>query len=383
MSSPSLSLAEPLWKTDRQLWTEKLTDRVEGYTHTIEALGGYWNASFTERGKLSDVEDWLEKIGYHFQFKGDAGVVRWEGFVDKVTITAGTRNLSRGPLLDVGNRVYLVYSTVDTSVSPPIVGVRAKTDVANDTDSQARWGIQYKVLSTGGVSEDNAPVIRDRFLEERAEPKVTKTGGATGDTTATVELRGYVHLLNYPYNQTTTGGTIDLSATDGTGKMQLVLADDPNGIFSTDYSKMDNNTLQVPAWENKDRLALDLLQALTSRGDATFDRYLFGIYNNRRAEYKEAPTDTAYHERLEDPKGRITTPSGVEVKPWDILPGRWLKYVDFQRGRVQPSNQRLDSRFEFIESVTFIAPYEVTHRGGETDTITQMLATYGLSGVGA
>ena len=75
--------------------------------------------------------------------------------------------------MNIGNKVALVYSTVDTSVTPPAVGVRKKTAYANDTASQGRYGIIEKVLSSGGSTDANATNIRDTYIAENAEAETT------------------------------------------------------------------------------------------------------------------------------------------------------------------------------------------------------------------
>jgi hypothetical protein len=388
-SPPSISLvvSEPLWKHGRRSFVERLdVDTGLGqYEHTIQDFGGYWSAAMSLRGGLARIEDWLARLGWHVVTYGDGQEVCWEGFVNRVTVDAGPRTVTLGPLLDVCNRAYLVYSTVDTSTSPPTVGVRARTAVYDDTDSQGRWGIRYKVLSAGGMTATSAAYVVKRYLDERAEPKISGSLAAAGTGLGvSVELAGYVRLMDYPYNQTTTTGEMDLSDDDGTGKLQDII--DANtaldGIIEADYHYTDDNTLQVPAWENDDREALDLIKELVAMGDAAFGRYLFGIYAGRVPVYEAAPTDLAYHRRLSDPSGQITTPTGQPVFPWRVLPGRWLFYPDWFIGRTEPGSRREDNRYEFIESVVYTMPWGIKTRGGDTDTLPQILAQLGLSGIG-
>ena len=82
----------------------------------------------------------------------------------------GTLTAVRGPLLDVDNKVAVAYSTVDTSVSPPVVGMRDTTAFESDTDSQDQYAIQEYILSVGGSSETNAEQLRDVHLNDNKDP---------------------------------------------------------------------------------------------------------------------------------------------------------------------------------------------------------------------
>jgi len=381
----SIQIGEPLWVSTRRAWVETigLQAGLSTYQHIIQAMGGYWTSNVGMAAGLVRGEDWLERLGWHIEVLDDAGVTCWEGFVNRITANVGPRQVTIGPLLSVANRCYLVYSTIDTSTEPPTVGMRVRAATVNSTGSQGRWGIRHKVLSTGGCTDADAATIVNRYVGERAEPKASGVW-QPGATTMAVRLEclGYYALLDYPYNQTAATGEIDLSDDDGTGKLQLIMAAEPNGIFSTDYRRCADNTLQVPAWENDDKGAWALIKALVARGDAAYSRYTFGIYANRQAVYAAAPTDVAYLRRLTDPAGRITTPEGQDIPPWNVLPGRWLFYPDWFVGRTEPATRRQDGRFEFIESVTYTAPMTAVTTGGDMDTLPQLLAQMGLSGVG-
>ena len=78
----TLSAMEPLWigSLDRGRLTEELTS----YSHTINALGGYWSMSFKIAGDERIMEDWIaDGLGRHVVLHDDALVVAWEGFAKK------------------------------------------------------------------------------------------------------------------------------------------------------------------------------------------------------------------------------------------------------------------------------------------------------------
>lgn len=359
-----------------------LNSIVDTYTHTIDANGGYKTASMGLKLQQTDIEEWLENgLGRDITASNEGGVVCWNGFVNDMEATIGGLTVKRGPLMGIANRVLVVYSTIDTSVTPPTLGIRARTAVANDTASQAKYGIIEKVLSCGGSTDANATYIRDAYLAENKRSETTPTQisvGGSSDLSLKLNCVGYEEWLKaYPYNTTTTG-TTTLSV-----RLQAVLTADPNAIISTDYGLITANTLSIPAYENDDRLALDYIMQLLTLGDTSFRRYTFGIYEGRKARYTLMPTTPTYIWRIAD-GGQVFTLTGDIVRPWDVLPARWAHIPDFMIGRISDNTQiREDPRYMFIESLTYTAPYGLTMSGAKVSKLPQILGQMGLSGIGA
>lgn len=357
---------------------ENFTEQVSSWQHTIAAWGGYDTASFTIKDRQDRVETWLDDgLGRCVVCYSPALDTIWQGFVNQVSASLGRLSVTRGPLIDSANRISVVYSTIDTSVSPPIMGVRVKTAAVNNTDAQAKYGVIEKVLSTGGATQANAEQIRSTYLLENAWSPTTSGLGETGsEPSVTLDCLGYVHWFKtYVYNYTANSGTQNLST-----KLQAVIDAQLNTIISG-YD-IASNTLAMDRYENDDKTAWDLLKALTAMGDANSARYLFGVYAGRRAKYEVAPTsEIAYQMRLGDPSQRVETLAGTEIKPWNVLPGRWLFLPDFLVGKTQPVTLRTDPRYIFIESVTFTTPNGLSMQGGKVDTLPQKMARMGLGGV--
>jgi len=282
--------------------------------------------------------------------------------------------------MDVANRVDLVYSTLDYTTDPPTVGGRDNVGYTNDTDSQADWGILPKVLTTGGADDADAAAILDTYLAEHAQPATSKAwrNDAATDLSVTVECLGYVHWLNFPYNSTTSGEE------NASVKIANVLGGTPNSSWLTyGTTNVSSNTYQVAAYDDEDKIGWSIIKETVARGDASTNRWTFGVYANRAAYYEAAPTTVEYQQRLGDPKIRVETTAGLEVYPWNVLPAKWLLFPDFLVGKTTPADLRDDPRALFIESVTYRAPWSLDLIGGAVDTLPQLLAQLGLSGVGA
>jgi len=358
-----------------------LSDTINAYSHTIQALGGYWEASFSLGDRLGKLEDWLDGLGWHIEVYNPALVKIWEGFVNEVTLGVGGFSVTRGPLMNIANRVTVWYSLLDTTITPPATGISRPTPIAEDTASQAKYGIVEKTLSVGSVETTDANQIRDTFLAENALPETGKSvnlGGSGSEASITVNCLGYVRWLDFYVYDDTASGTRTI-----TQKIQDVMGADPNTLFSTDYANIATNNLLVSRYDTEERTAWAIIKALVARGDVNDNRYIFGIYNNQVAYYDAIPTDIEYYQRLADPSQRVETLFGQWVKPWDVQVGKWLLFPDFLIGKVQPTNIRLDQRAMFIESLTYTAPWALSLTGGKVSSLSQRLARLGLGGTGA
>lgn len=376
----SVVASDPLVRSDRT-YSKRLTAQINNYSHESRAIGGFYSAQIEINDSQQAIEDWIEDgLGRHIEtFDPDLCIV-WEGFVNKISARLGPLQFDIGPLLDIGNRVSVVYSSSDDSTDPPTVGVRTTTAPANDLVSQAAYGIIEKVLSVGGASATVAEQARDTWLNENRYPETSrKTSLGDGGLSLSLSCLGYWHFLNYIYTSTTTGSQ-NLS-----DKIEAVLAADPNGIFSTDYSRISSNTIQVDQYDNKDRRALAIIKGLNSLGDASDNRYNIGIYGGRQMVYEVAPQFFQYQQRLTGNQG-VTDQLNNVVKPWDVDPAEWIMFSDFLAGRLPPSSAdslQSDPRTGFIETIKYTAPWGLDINGQKIGELDQVLAKAGIKGVGA
>jgi hypothetical protein len=362
--------------------TDDLARRIGSYEHTIASNGGYWSASFSLSGPLVEMEEWLTRLGYHIQTYNKAGIKIFEGFVNRVDLSAGTLTAARGPLMDVANRISVTYTPIlDATTTPPTMGTQTTTTIAENATSQARYAILESVIDGGRLLDDGttdaAAQLRDTYLAEMANPESTEELGlgTSSEPSVTVEILGYAHWLQRFVVQDLTATTIAINT-----KIQNALGADPNGLFSTDYTRIDSNPFLIPRYEDDNRMAWDVIQEAVEIGDASDNRYTFGIYNDRRAVYTAMPTSVAYQHRIASPNMDVLTLAGTLVDPWNVLPARWLFLPDFMVGLTPATTMREDPRYMFIESVQFTAPDQIQISGSRVSTIPQMLAKQGMWG---
>src|SRR3990167_8008088 len=246
-------------------YTKVFNDTITAYSHTINAKGGFYSASITTF--LSDAEavDWIENgVGRHVVVYGHDGTVVFEGFINQINISYGTLSASRGPLFDVANRVSIMYvPIIDDTVDPPINGDRTETTIAEDAASQDKYGIIEKILSAGSLLDDGttneALEIRDLYLSEMKDIYTDETINVSGGNvpSVTIECLGYNEFFKvYDYNDLN-----PLSVTFST-KLQSVINADPNNVISTQFGEMDNNPLLTTAYEDENRFAESVIQAI-------------------------------------------------------------------------------------------------------------------------
>lgn len=363
-----------------------MTQKYTSYGHEILALGGYWTASLTLTVPLREAEKWYEEgLGVQIKVYNHVGYMIWEGFVNQVTLNAGAASEVRGPLMNLANRASSVYSPLDVSVYPPVTGATTTTVIAENSESQALFGIIEKIISAGTATDANAEKVRDVYLEENAYPEtsgeLSLAPGNAQSAVVTLDCLGNVHwLLAFVYNNYDTG--VDYLSE----KIKAILTADPNGVIATDFRNIAENLFLTPNMETESRFAWDILTELVALGnDADDTRRLFGVYADRMASYQPMPTTIEYLHRLGDPAQRVTTPDNVTVYPWDVLPGKWLFVPDFLVGRARvvataPSDLRKDPRNKFVESVRYTAPWGLDISGGKTDRLSQLLAKLTYNG---
>lgn len=355
---------------------------VNSYNHVISASGGYLSASFTTVGNETFAEDWLAYgLGRHIIVYGPSAEIIWEGFVNQLDINMGGVTFTKGPLVEIANRVSGVYTPViDPTTDPPITGTALETTLTEDSESILKYGIWEKLLNIGTVLLADAYYIRDLYLEENAfpdgNPSISISGGSK-NYSITVNCRGYIDWLEYIYNFTDSHLSIYLSEI-----IKNILGSDPNDIISTDYSSISENLVIKDPWTEDNKTAKTLIDELLALGGGSDDRWTFGIYKNRKAIYAPIPTEVEYIYYKTGTTQQIETTQGTIVEPWNVLPCKWVTIPTFLSNlNISASNIKNDPRIFFAEEVNFTAPDQVTINGAKVRRLAQYMAKLGLGSV--
>lgn len=355
---------------------------IENLTAESLAVGGFWSASTSKPMTLNNAEEWYDHgLGRVFNFLDHEGFLVWRGFANSITLNSGAISEVRGPLLDVINRVQATYTPRDFSVYPPVDRSQTTTIINQDDFSIAKYGVLQGVVQGGTCPDDVAEKIRDRALAEMRIPKTTNqfslTPGSAETPTVSIELYGNIRwMTKYIYDNPTD------SLSYLSDKIKAVLAYDPNGIISTDYSRIIDNLYLVNDLEVKLRYAWDVISELLSIGSDSDDtRRILGMYENDQIIYSGIPTSIDYQYSFGKEQEVSLYNTDSLVYPWRVRPGKWIAINDFLIGRnIVSSNLFGDPRNKFIERVQFSTPYGIDVSGGDISKLTQMVSKVTYSG---
>ena len=361
------------------------------YSHTVNAFGGYDTASFTLNTTQTEAEDWFENgLMRDVKVFGSALDTVWEGFIDEIRITVGPLTATIGPLLDVANKVAVLYTPLLHGAAGDVTGSQTLSAWQEDTTINDFFGTMPKIINAGTItdgsfgSDDNVGYLRDTYLRDNKWPKTTESlsSSANRPVTVSVKCKGYFHLLNWYYYRDATG---TIGASD---KIIHVLRNTPNiSWLSFGEAHIDSNTMLIAKQEISYRTAKTVIKSIVVLGDAWNNRWLFSVLANREVHYNQIPNDVEYMARVSSRGLVIRSSRQALIEPWRLLPGYWLSMDDFLVGRTFPAltlpfpSLHEDPRLMFVEKVTYRAPFGLQLQGGNTDEINQLLAQMGAGGM--
>jgi len=356
-----------------------LVPLVTDFSCQTRALGGYWSAGITLEAEQHVLDDWLARgVGRHIVVSNPGLATIWEGFVSDVGLGHGALDVTIGPLTQIANYVRCKYRVLDTTVTPAVSGDTAFTAWGSGPDSITRYGQIEQVIQGGEAAAADALQMRDTFIADEASPNLTQRIGTGGRQSVTLSCLGYVHWLNaYNYTEVLSGTqNIDV-------KINAILDADPNGIFASTNADITVNALPVPRYDDDGMTAWDVIIGLVARGDVNENRYVLGVYDNRKVVYKQVPSpDTPlYTWASRDPKQRYYQNDTILVAHHDIKAAEWIYTTDFLVGQVWPGGTYRDPRLIFIENTRYRLGQPVDIQGGSIDRIDQAMAQMGLGGM--
>lgn len=358
-------------------FSDDLTANHEGWSHTIMAVGGYDQASFTLKGTRDYLNDWYDDgLFRRVVLYNPEGLVCWEGFVERMRLTAGTLQKTKA-LEGLFNRIYLRYSPLDFSVFPPLA-LPPETLILNDPASQLYYGVKAAVISGGERADTTAYDWGRTVLGEKAWPAVGESVNTLSGDAMSLELecKGYVHTLKWlPYLNSIAGS---IQAHQVVQEVLRYFNGLNPGWISQDFGLMDYNFRAAQRGYDDMRSCWDVIAAIIGEGGRGGERWVGGVYQDREFVYKPAEDAGGLYSQevqlwraLGDPGQFIYDVAiGAEVKPWDMLPDRVLHTVDINAGG--------DRNLMYVEQVTFTEPYGLQLVGGDDERLSVYLAQRGL-----
>lgn len=373
------------------------SDAVDSYTHTISANGGFTSAEITLVGNHEFLEEWLQYgLCRDIKVFGPSQEVIWEGFVNQIDVNMGAATFSRGPITNLGNFVWGVYSQIHTLGLPdclqdplsdagePVVYDPGPTLAVQDDYSISKYGIWEKMINIGEATICEAERVRDIYLKENAYPEGNPSLSLSdneGELSVKLSCRGYVDWLGYTYNIITPEGTPHVWAYTST-IIKNILANDDNDVISTSYDKIDENMVIKDTYTSDYKTAKTLIDEAVSLGGGTDDRWTFGIYKDRKAVFTAIPTEVEYVYYKAGTTQMVETLAGEIIDPWDVVPCKWVAIPTFLASfNYKLYDIRNDPRVFFAEEVVFTAPDKVSISGAKVSKLAQYLTKLGLGGV--
>ncbi len=373
----SILRRDPLARAPAPEWGG--SGRLGSYRHTSSVNVGFDNMQLTTAGTESYIGDWFESgLGRRVIVTAPSGMV-WEGFVNEISANLGGSVLTLGPLVQVVNRGRIIYREMNWGTNPPVGGDTVRGEWVDIVESQSLYGVFEGMITGAEGTTDEMSQMINTITSGAAWPDVAQNiniGGGS-EISITVSCLGYGHLLDkYYYTEVSTADMIDV-----TTKIAKILDRDPNRIFSSYNMVLSENTTQTSEYENSDRTSMAILKEIAAMGDDEYNRYVFGVFENRLFSYWNATVlDPKYFWSMRT--GRVELANTAPVEPYEVRPGEWVHITDLMASK--PSfgiNAKTDPRFMFLESVTYAAPYTLSMTGGRANTFRQRLDRLGVGGI--
>lgn len=384
---------QPAFNPRHILYDDMLAESIGQYSHVIANNIGFQNASFSmSLSYAAAIRYYNDVLGFFFDVYDHNIDQVFEGIINKVTIQSGGLTAVNGPLFDSTNRTAFAFTPLYI-VSPAMIrGDQQFTTIVENTDAQLKYGIIERIISAGEALVDlaagynEAEQARDTFITENAYPARDSLSFAIDSGTAvtlTFEVIGFQKYLEYYIYNDATIGTVTISSNPATSKLQMVINADPNGIFVIDNTKIESNVTIVSQQEDQDRTAMAIINGMLTLGDGSFNRYIFGVYEDRTIIYRAVPDYIMYQARVFNDANIIEKFADDSlVMPWNVRPGNWIVFSDFFiSDKIQSTPQRNDPRYMFIETVSYSIPFGLQINGARISEISQMLAQMGLRGL--
>src|SRR5574341_402334 len=356
------SAARVEWET---IW------QPQGWTHRIDARGGFVFASFDLLGPTAYLFNWFENgLGRYVQRYDETGTIIWEGLVWSLTLSLPGIQYAQ-TLENLSNKTFAQWSPTDFSGDVPVSGETVLTPAKEDADSQALYGIFESIVNSGAATLTNAEAARDSHHALYRRPAREPRDLPGGELRLSVECKGISEMFKHrTYTSASTGqanaSTVVSAINTGTGQF----------VAKTLVSA---NTFQVGQYYDKsDReFALDALNEIADLGDGT-DRWNWGVWEGRELRYQEVVQQVDYIRTLSDPYRRIQTLADrLTVPPWRLRPGKFVRQSDaFPFNQERSATLALDPTIQYSQAVTGNEndPYNYSIEYGEADSLINVLA---------
>lgn len=290
-------------------------------------------------------EDLIQWFNYYLgnQIKElTTGLVSWEGLIYEMTLTLDGVQYRR--TLDkewFHNRVKILYRNA---------GAQAETAWSENTDSSDEYGEMNYIDTISEATVAAATALRDTRLTDFAFPRSRMTGGLQFGLESQAEVdslqvvvAGYAFTLNWRYRESSIAATAASTAIAD-------LVDDSEFVTA---GIIDTNSLSVDVDCTTPQRLWDAIEDLIVQGDASGNRWVGGVYEDREFDYNQAATEVEYYVR----SGSLVDKGAMPVVPSLLKPDFIVCLGNAPTGGTPiGGNVWDDPRNAWITEVEFIAP---------------------------
>ena len=305
------------------------------------------------------------------RYSFDGNSIVWQGFINDMELIQPGMSMRRS-LDEMYNQEAVRYTPIDTTTNPPTESAETSTAVVNDTDSQNRYGIKQTVFqppSMNRLTAGDASQLANTILGQYKQPRRSATISSGSDNPRlVVNCKGFMWTLDWRiYNQTAN------SSTDNASTILAAVITAVGSQIAAATNITTNNTA-VQKYFNRDDTAFNVIQWIASLGDASYNRWVANVLENRIINYQQAATTITYFRRLVDNRQDIFDYQNRRVPYWEIRPDSWVRTSDVYPHNITPGNLIDDVQSVYIESVDFREPDSLTLNGSTGDKLQVILA---------
>lgn len=330
---------------------------------TSTAQGGYATAQLNLNMSEVDAYRLLDRrLGCRLKvispLAQNAEMIVWEGLIYTISIDDGRNTVNRS-LTNLYNQVRVVYSTITfDSSGNQVLGAQATTANANNTTSQAAYGIRELKYAIGGATQADAKQLRDTLLSQYQNPLAEQTaarrggGGSLANVRVTLDAVGWWETLDkrfYTQTTITTTATVDTSIKACLTSVGQFANSDQSGIVANAYT--------TTRYSEGSQTAQSYINKLCALGGTNKRRFYLQLLDSGKPSYFEEPTTVAYRARRLDPTEAVyDATTGAIVPPWAVLPGRIISFDDLLPDALTYTSALLNARAFLIGETRFTAP---------------------------
>lgn len=313
------------------------------YVRQTLAVGGDHSATFSFSAADEILERWFDDyLACHFE-ESYGGVPTFQGLVWAMRLSYNGVVLSKS-LDQLANSVRVTYKTGSAAAE-------ATTSAVTNAASIARYGTKehlekytatYIDATAAGYFAGN---LLTKMKEVRGAMEEARLAGSDGQPgVLQVEVRGYVHTLNYRTRTSafTTTDNANVAISAALSSADFVTA----GAISVNAAQVSKECTDMPVW--------DRIRDIVAVGGNT-QRWLAGCYQSRLLDYKQADETTIQYEQEMRSQRRLTfVPGSGEIVPAPLVQPGGVAFVrDLMAGRPIASPILEDPRALFVEMVEY------------------------------